>query len=172
MLVLITLPVSCPTGASNILLNTCPSSLLLTCPYHFIIFLVILFGATFIDPLTCSFLILSFLVPPHIHCSILTHSPPVSFLGFSLLTMSLYIYAYSFKGVFLPHNTALLPISPCYTHLVSYLHIHKNKYINKRLFQVIHPLWTANVIRRKREIGSLLRYHPITIQLRLLLGAD
>ena len=47
------------TGASNILLSTCPSSLLLTCPYHFSLsFSVIFFvtGATFTDPLTCSHL--------------------------------------------------------------------------------------------------------------------
>ena len=54
------------TGASNILHSTCPSSLLLTCPcpYHFSLFSVIFFvaGATFTDPLTCSFLILSFLL--------------------------------------------------------------------------------------------------------------
>ena len=45
------------TGASNILLSTCPSSLLLTCPYNFSLFSVIFFvtGATFTDPLTCSF---------------------------------------------------------------------------------------------------------------------
>ena len=34
-------------------------------------------------------LILPFFVTPHIHRSIPSHSPPVSFLGFSLLTMSL-----------------------------------------------------------------------------------
>ena len=46
------------TGASNILLSTCPSSLLLTCPYHFSLFSVIFVvtGATFTDRLTCSFL--------------------------------------------------------------------------------------------------------------------
>ena len=44
-----------------ILLSTCPS-------YHFGIFYVILFetGATFTDPLACSFLILSFFVTPHL----------------------------------------------------------------------------------------------------------
>ena len=46
-------------------------------------------GATFTDPLTCSLLILSFFF---LHTSIAassSHSPPVSFLGFSLLTMFL-----------------------------------------------------------------------------------
>ena len=61
------------TGASTILLSACPSFLLLTCPYHFSLFSVIFFvtgaGATFTDPLTCLFLILSFLVTPHVHLS-------------------------------------------------------------------------------------------------------
>ena len=37
---------------------TCPSSLLLTCPFHFGLFSVIFFvtGTTFTDPLSCSFL--------------------------------------------------------------------------------------------------------------------
>ena len=62
------------TGASNILLSSCPSSLRLTqCSYHFSLFSVNFFvtGATFTDPLTWSFLILSFFVTPHIHRSIL-----------------------------------------------------------------------------------------------------
>ena len=49
------------TGASNILLSMCPSSLLLTCPCHFSLFSVIFdTGATFTDPLTCSFLLLNY----------------------------------------------------------------------------------------------------------------
>ena len=42
-------------GACSLLLNTCPSSRLLTCPYHFSLFSVLFFvtGATFTDPLTC-----------------------------------------------------------------------------------------------------------------------
>ena len=61
------------TGASNTLLSTCTSSLLLTCDNQVSLFYVIFFltGATFTDPLTCSFLILSFFVTPHIHRSIL-----------------------------------------------------------------------------------------------------
>ena len=41
--------------------------------YHFSLFSVIFFvtGSTFADPFTCSFLILSFFVTPHIHLSIL-----------------------------------------------------------------------------------------------------
>ena len=52
------------TGVSNILLSTCPSSLLLTCPYHFSIFSMIFFttGDAFTDPLTCLFLILVLLI--------------------------------------------------------------------------------------------------------------
>ena len=52
------------TGAPNILLSMCPSSLLLTCPYHFSLFSVIFIvtGATFTDLLACSFLILCFFV--------------------------------------------------------------------------------------------------------------
>ena len=54
----------------------CPSSPLLSCPYHFSLFSVIFFvtGATFTDPLTCSFLILSFFV---IHRSILILCVPI-----------------------------------------------------------------------------------------------
>ena len=61
------------TGASNILLSTCYSSLLLTHPYHFSLFTVIYFAtdATFTAHFTCSFLILSFFVTPPIHRSIL-----------------------------------------------------------------------------------------------------
>ena len=56
------------TGASDILLSTCSSSLLLTCPYHFSLFSVIFYvtGSTFADPFACSCLILSFFVIPHI----------------------------------------------------------------------------------------------------------
>ena len=75
------------TGTSTILLSTCHSSLLLTCPYNFSLFSVTCYatGITFTDPLTCSLLILSFFVTPHIHRSIL-----ISFTSslFSLLTMS------------------------------------------------------------------------------------
>ena len=50
------LPLRLFPGASNILLSTCRSSLLLTCPKHFSLFSVIFFvtGATFTDPLTYS----------------------------------------------------------------------------------------------------------------------
>ena len=49
------------TGASNILLSTCPSSLLLTCPYHFSLFSVIFFvtDSTCTHPLCLLVLILS-----------------------------------------------------------------------------------------------------------------
>ena len=47
-----------PTGASVILLSTCPSSLLLTCPCR------LFTSAT--DPLICSFLMLSFFVIPRL----------------------------------------------------------------------------------------------------------
>ena len=61
----------CPgTGVSNILLGTCPSSILLPCPYRLAVFYVI-FCDTYTDPLTCSFLIVSVFVTPHIHRSIL-----------------------------------------------------------------------------------------------------
>ena len=74
------------TGASNILLRVCPSSLLLTCPYNFSLFCHLL-------PL----LILSrvrfwFYLSSQLHTFIAassSHSPPVSFLGFSLLIISL-----------------------------------------------------------------------------------
>ena len=57
----------CSVTQCNILLSMCPSSLLfLTCPYHFSMFSVIFFviGATFADPLTFSFLIVSFFGTP------------------------------------------------------------------------------------------------------------
>ena len=49
------------------------SSILMTCPYHFSLLSVIFLDActTFVVPRMCSFLILSFLVTPHIHLSIL-----------------------------------------------------------------------------------------------------
>ena len=59
------------TGASNTILITCPSSLLLTCPYHLnSLFSVIFFvaGATFTDPLTCSvhqFILMWLFIPVH-----------------------------------------------------------------------------------------------------------
>ena len=61
------------SDSSAILLSTFPSYLLLTCPYHLSPFSVIFFvaDATFTVPLTCSFLVLSFFVTPHIHLSIL-----------------------------------------------------------------------------------------------------
>ena len=62
------------TGASDMLLGTCcHSALLLTCRYHSSILRVIFFvtDATFTDHLTCSLLILSSFVNPHIHRSIL-----------------------------------------------------------------------------------------------------
>ena len=55
------------------LLTTWSSSILMTCPYHFSLLSVIFLDActTFVVPRMCSFLILSFLVTPHIHLSIL-----------------------------------------------------------------------------------------------------
>ena len=59
-------------GASNSILSTCPSYLLLTCPYHFRA-LSLWFSLSlcyFTDPHTCSFLSSSFFVTPHIQCII------------------------------------------------------------------------------------------------------
>ena len=86
--------------ASNIVLRMCPSSLFLTCPYHFSLFCVIFFvtGATFTDPLTSSFLILSFFVTPHIHLSIIHLQSP--FFGFFVVDHVLYIFPFSFTGIF------------------------------------------------------------------------
>ena len=55
------------------LLTTWSSSILMTCPYHFSLLFVIFLDActTFVVPRMCSFLVLSFLVTPHIHLSIL-----------------------------------------------------------------------------------------------------
>ena len=55
------------------LLTTLSSSILMTCPYHFSLLSVIFLDActTFVVPRMCSFLILSFLVPPHIYLIIL-----------------------------------------------------------------------------------------------------
>ena len=59
-------------GTSTILLSMRHYSFLLTCPYRLIIFSVIFFttDATFTDPRTCSFMIVSFAVTSHIHLSI------------------------------------------------------------------------------------------------------
>ena len=70
------------TGTSSILLRSCPSHVLLTCPFNFNLFPVIFFftGALYWStPL--SLLMLSFFVIPHIHLSLLiflrdsTHQP-------------------------------------------------------------------------------------------------
>ena len=60
-------------STSSILLTVCSSSILLTWPYHFSRFSVIVFDActTLVVPLMCSLRILSLLVTPHIHLSIL-----------------------------------------------------------------------------------------------------
>ena len=60
-------------STSNILLTMCSSFILLTWPYHFSGFSVIFLDActTLVIPLMCSFRILSRLVTPHIHLSIL-----------------------------------------------------------------------------------------------------
>ena len=60
-------------STSNILLTMCSSFILLTWPYHFSRFSVIFLDActTPVVPLMCSFRILSLLVTPHIHLSIL-----------------------------------------------------------------------------------------------------
>ena len=57
----------------SILLTICSSFILLTWPYHFGRFSVIFLDAytTLVVPLMCSFRILSLLVTPHIHLSIL-----------------------------------------------------------------------------------------------------
>ena len=58
---------------SSILLTICSSFILLTWPYHFSRCYIIFFDActTLFVPLMCSFRILSLLVSPHIHLSIL-----------------------------------------------------------------------------------------------------
>ena len=60
-------------STSSILLTMCSSFILLTWPYHFSRFSVIFLEAcaTLAVPLMCSFRILSLLVTPHIHLSIL-----------------------------------------------------------------------------------------------------
>ena len=60
-------------STSSILLAMCSSFILLTWPYHFSRFSVIFFDActTLVVPLMCSFRIVSLLVTPHIHLSIL-----------------------------------------------------------------------------------------------------
>ena len=60
-------------STSNILLTMCSSFILLTWPYHFSRFSVIFLDActTLAVPLTCSFRIVSLLVTPNIHLSIL-----------------------------------------------------------------------------------------------------
>ena len=60
-------------STSNILLNTCSSFILIAWPYHFSRFSVIFLdvSTTLVVPLMCSFWILSLLVTPHIHLSIL-----------------------------------------------------------------------------------------------------
>ena len=57
----------CPGTGASVILSTCPSSLLLTCPYRFSLFSAIFFAtdATFTDHLACSRLILSVSVTPH-----------------------------------------------------------------------------------------------------------
>ena len=78
----------CPcTGASIIHLSTWPSSLLFTCPYHRSFFYAIFFvtictftGVTFTDPLTCSFLIVSYIVTPTSFAA--SSSRPVYVFGF------------------------------------------------------------------------------------------
>ena len=69
------LPCLLSTGISapSTLLNVSSSSLLITWPYHLRRFFVIFLGTcdTLVIPLICSFRILSLLVIPHIHLSIL-----------------------------------------------------------------------------------------------------
>ena len=57
------------TGAPTNLLSTRPSSILLYTVLHSSLFSVIFLAidATLIDPLTCSFMMLSFFVTPHVH---------------------------------------------------------------------------------------------------------
>ena len=53
--------------------SMCPFPLLLTCLYHFSLFseIFVVTGISFTDPLTCSFMIVSLIVSPFIHLSIL-----------------------------------------------------------------------------------------------------
>ena len=85
-------------STSNILLTMCSSFILLTWPYHFTRFSVIFLDAcsTLGVPLMCSFWILSLLVTPHIHLSIL-----ISFTSSVLLVPSL-------SPRFLHHTTELV----------------------------------------------------------------
>ena len=85
------------TCESPILLSTFLSSLLLTCPYHFSRFSVIFFvtGATFTDPVMCSFLSLSLFVTPHIHLG--------SIISF---TISLFSWLYVVDHVSVPYSDA------------------------------------------------------------------
>ena len=105
-------------------------------PLHSFLRDILVTGATFTDPLTCSFLILSFFVTPHIHLIIIISfissifswlffidhvSAPYSH-GHSSLhdlgqdphkdkdvghTTVLCIFPFSFTGIFLSHNTPL-----------------------------------------------------------------
>ena len=117
--------------ATNIHLSMCPSSnFYMALSLHMIFFVT---GATFTYLLTCSFLILPFFVTPHIHRSILISSTYTSlFLAFRCWTCLLHgLTALFYFPVLLhghlsgtKHSTVLLPISPCCTHPMSYLHIH------------------------------------------------
>ena len=101
--------------------SMCSPSLLSTCPYQFNLLSVIFLEAcaTLVVPRMCSFLILSFLVTPHIHRSILISvtsirlsflfvvahiSAPYSMAG--LITV-LYTFPFSFTGILLSHSTPL-----------------------------------------------------------------
>ena len=85
---------------SNILLTMCSSFILLTWPYHFSRFSVIFLDActTIVVPLMCSFRILSLLVTPHIHLSIL--------ISFTLILVVLIDLLLSPR--FLHHTTELV----------------------------------------------------------------
>ena len=70
----------------------------------------------FTDPLTCSFLILSFSVTPHVH--------PIIVISF---TSSLLSSRFVVTHVYAP---ALLSISSCCTHPMSYLHTNTSVHLN------------------------------------------
>ena len=82
------------------------------------VFAAILYMCHFTDPLTCSFLILSFSVTPHIH--------PIILISFtSSLLSSRFVVAHV-------SPPALLSISSCCTHPMSYLHTNTSVHLNHR----------------------------------------
>ena len=115
----------------SIILTMCSSFILLTWPYHFSHCSVIILEActTLVVPLMCSFRILSLLVTPHIHRSILISftssraSCPLVVAQVFAIQQSWFDHSFvNFPLQFhwhppvTQHSTASLPVSPCCTH--------------------------------------------------------